>query len=219
MLLSESIVQERISTLHRTLLQISTQTVCSHGKRHESIEIMHHSRKQKRQRGPTRGQVNLPEEQDYMQVDDPEDLRNVSILPAMPINHESDYADRDSPRSGSSPRRPSGNVHTSPITPPRGVQRTSVGCTGPYVNRNLKPVRGRTSFDLQLQPKILHQVDKHICLYLATWFLSLTCALFSAAATKVTDILVGSCCRLSRSAPVLQGTVRHLHLRRTIPQD
>lgn len=81
-------------------------------------------------------------ESEYDVVDDQEEVLNVRILPARPLNDDREYADRDPPRSASSPSLSSflaGNSNVSPREMPISP--------APAINRDLKPNRKRIRLD------------------------------------------------------------------------
>ncbi|KAM7389157.1 hypothetical protein PAMP_023150 [Pampus punctatissimus] len=89
------------------------------------------------------GHYNSTPEPQYDVVDNQQNMLNVRIFPARPINEEKEYADRDLPRSASAQSLSSlttGNSDVFPRCPPREVPFTP----GPAVNRNLKPGRRQT---------------------------------------------------------------------------
>ncbi|XP_026212837.1 cytokine-dependent hematopoietic cell linker [Anabas testudineus] len=90
-------------------------------------------------------------ESEYDIVDDQEEMTNVQILPARPINDEAEYADRDLPRSSSAQSLsslPTGNFNKVPRRPPREV----IHIRGPAINRDLKPGRRKTRLDRRPAP-------------------------------------------------------------------
>ncbi|KAK2848650.1 hypothetical protein Q5P01_008484 [Channa striata] len=85
-------------------------------------------------------------EPEYDVVDDQEEVLNVHILPARPINDEREYADRDLPRSQSAQSLSSlstGMSNNVPRCPPRELTHIP----GPAVNRALKPGRKKTKLE------------------------------------------------------------------------
>ncbi|XP_044062113.1 cytokine-dependent hematopoietic cell linker [Siniperca chuatsi] len=113
---------------------------------HESTVIMDRSRID-RNRNQTCGNYNSVMEPEYDVVDDQEEVLNVRILPARPINEEREYADRGLPRSSSAQSISSVSAQNSNILP-REIPLTS----GPAVNRDLKPGRRKTRLDKRSPP-------------------------------------------------------------------
>ncbi|GAA6223089.1 cytokine-dependent hematopoietic cell linker-like isoform X2 [Lates japonicus] len=104
------------------------------------------------------GNYNSIVEPEYDVVDDQEEVLNVRILPARPINEEREYADRDLPRSLSAQSLSSlatGNSNILPRCPPREIPHI----TGPAVNRDLKPGRRKTRLVKRPAPAL--PVDQH----------------------------------------------------------
>lgn len=88
-------------------------------------------------------------ELEYDVVDDQEDVLPVRIFPARPIDDdEREYADRDLPRSSSSPSLSSLSTQGNPSIPPRETPPTA----GPAVNRHLKPGKRKTRLDKRVTP-------------------------------------------------------------------
>ncbi|XP_070769610.1 cytokine-dependent hematopoietic cell linker-like [Enoplosus armatus] len=83
-------------------------------------------------------------EPEYDVVDDQEEVLNVRILPARPLNDEREYADRDLPRSPSAQSLSSMSAGNSS----REIPLTS----GPAINRDLKPGRRKTRLNKRLPP-------------------------------------------------------------------
>ncbi|KAF7657718.1 hypothetical protein LDENG_00023150 [Lucifuga dentata] len=92
--------------------------------------------KKRKQRRSNHSSIEEPE---YDVVDGQEDVLNVHIHPARPMNTDREYADRDLPRSSYC----SGNCSILPKCPPRQIPITS----GPAINRDLKPSRRKTKLD------------------------------------------------------------------------
>ncbi|XP_071313202.1 cytokine-dependent hematopoietic cell linker isoform X1 [Trachinotus anak] len=114
-----------------------------------------------RHRNKRCGNYNNVAESEYDVVDDQEEMFNVRILPARPINEEREYADRDLPRSLSAQSLSSlatGNSNVLPRCPPREIPHI----IGPAVNRDLKPGRRKTRLGQRSTP--LHPGDqvKHL---------------------------------------------------------
>ncbi|XP_040904881.1 cytokine-dependent hematopoietic cell linker [Toxotes jaculatrix] len=115
-----------------------------------------------RNRNQRRGNYNNPVEHEYDVVDDQEEMLNVHIFPARPINEEREYADRDLPRSLSAQSLSSlatGNSNIVPRCPPRDIPHS----VGPAVNRDLKPSRRKIILDKRstpVQPEEQHS-DRH----------------------------------------------------------
>lgn len=100
-----------------------------------------------RNRNQRRINHNNVDESEYDVVDDQEEVLNVRILPARPINDEREYADRDLPRSSSAQSLSSMSAGNSSILP-REIPLTS----GPAVNRDLKPGRRKYRLHKRLPP-------------------------------------------------------------------
>ncbi|XP_023183993.1 cytokine-dependent hematopoietic cell linker isoform X3 [Xiphophorus maculatus] len=109
-----------------------------------------------RNRAQTCGDIDGKMEPEYDVVDDHEEVHNVRIFPARPINDEREYADRDiqwpssaQSLSSISTRRP------LPRCPPRETPQYKV----PVVNRDIKPGRQKVKIDrrpLPLEPEEQH---------------------------------------------------------------
>lgn len=130
------------------------------GNSHESAVIMDRSRAD-RSRTQRIGNYNNVVEPEYDVVDDQEEVHNVHIFPARPINDEREYADRDLPRSSSAHSLSSPSTVNSDILPRRPPRETP-HTTGPAVNRDLKPGRRKTRFDKKLPPMLPDQ-HSHRC--------------------------------------------------------
>ncbi|XP_042349782.1 cytokine-dependent hematopoietic cell linker isoform X2 [Plectropomus leopardus] len=111
-----------------------------------------------RNRNQRCGNHNNVAESEYDVVDDQEEVLNVHILPARPINDEREYADRDLPRSSSAQSLSSLATGNANI-PPREIPHTSA----PTVNRDLKPSRRKARFDKRPAPAPPGDQHSHRC--------------------------------------------------------
>ncbi|XP_034037848.1 cytokine-dependent hematopoietic cell linker isoform X2 [Thalassophryne amazonica] len=99
-------------------------------------------------------------EHEYDITDDQEDAFKVHIYPARSMEEDGQYADRDLPRSRSSP-----GLSTKPTTNvlPR-CSRTQMSLTsGPPINRDLKPGRRKTKLDESMLPSQMRQQLSQRC--------------------------------------------------------
>ncbi|XP_015243126.1 PREDICTED: cytokine-dependent hematopoietic cell linker [Cyprinodon variegatus] len=95
-------------------------------------------------------------EPEYDVVDDHEEVHNVCILPARPINDDRMYADRTLPRPSSAQSHPSITKRRPlPRCPPREIPPIK----GPAVNRDLKPGWRKMKLDKKPPPK--EPVEQH----------------------------------------------------------
>ncbi|XP_031718805.1 cytokine-dependent hematopoietic cell linker [Anarrhichthys ocellatus] len=102
-----------------------------------------------RNRNDRCGKFNNTEEPEYDVVDDQQGVVHVRILPARPLNDETEYADRDLPRSSSAQSLSSVWTGNSNILP-REIPLTSV--PGPAINRDMKPGRRKIRSDKRFSP-------------------------------------------------------------------
>lgn len=100
-----------------------------------------------RNRNERCGNYSSASEPEYDVVDDHEEVLNVRILPARPIDDEREYADRDLPRSAAAALSHS-SLSTGNILP-REIPITS---EKPPINRDLKPNRRKTRLERRPLP-------------------------------------------------------------------
>ncbi|XP_041800388.1 cytokine-dependent hematopoietic cell linker isoform X2 [Chelmon rostratus] len=116
---------------------------------------MHRSRTD-RNRNQRCGDYSNAVEPEYDVVDDHKEVLNIHILPARPINDETEYADRDLPRSSSAQSLSSLSAGNSNILP-REIPATA----GPAINRDLKPGRRKPRLDKRPAPVLPGEQRSH----------------------------------------------------------